>query len=739
MLRASQMTETFWVPGARAQIQWSAHPITNDLKSVLQRLVDTPLRNASVGILADISKIHRLPLVEDLRGKLRGLSLPEHLLVGDALADHVNSLKKPDAALTRLDGVSKQVAVSLLYWGYASEVDRHHPSKILMKDLANAFGCQGSAIREFVLPLEFPHACDRCGKTGSISCAGVSAQAKSISTFKCSHCNHVDNFWGHGGELGRSFNRHVDLIAAKCACHSCQSIASTANEKLKEIAHRLPGLLTQWLQRQTERGLQSPGTLMANERHRWPHDYVSGMRTHIVQIVDQSESAEVMFERLSDGVDDGFTTERGIFPTWVENLVELDLATLAVEGETDTVDWQKVIDAGFSRIMREHKGASGALDAFIADVTSGDLQRASYLILDLFGMYFSRVELPLRIGFRWTSKMDKLLERHRGLIQPTEQKVKSTAQRDEAASRPFSSRTADELSPVLPLKAHASRMYEQFLTQVEADGQAGCEETIKTGCVQLDDRIAGVPVGGLTIIAEPPGGERFQFMLNMANWMATEGGLSVLLFSNQRTCMEMTRRIAALRSGVRHSSLLTGKLMDHDWKALLPRIEELHAPSQSLWLDDEMQMDMGDLTQKAYGQFPPNGRPGVIMIDSLKGIGGMAQSSALDRQLKLDQMARELKYLARELRVAIIATADCVEHPDGASGGFSLPDAPSLMDVADLVLQLDLEPLTRKDGDAGRGCALTLRKGAEGLPSWDGHRLDASGRFSFFLNRSKAQ
>ena len=127
-------------------------------------------------------------------------------------------------------------------------------------------------------------------------------------------------------------------------------------------------------------------------------------------------------------------------------------------------------------------------------------------------------------------------------------------------------------------------------------------------------------------------------------------GKPVLVFSLEMGHSELTQRILSSEAKVDSTKLRTGKLSESDWSKIGLAVGRLEVP---LFLDDNPQVTVMEIRAKARRIKAQHGGLALIMIDYLQLMSGNGTSE--NRQLEVSEISRNLKVLARELEVPIVA------------------------------------------------------------------------------------
>jgi len=201
-----------------------------------------------------------------------------------------------------------------------------------------------------------------------------------------------------------------------------------------------------------------------------------------------------------------------------------------------------------------------------------------------------------------------------------------------------STRTLEELLP--EVMDHLQETYDRGDTITGA----------ATGYTDLDELLSGLQPSALYIVGSRPAMGKTSFGLGMASYVAQHSTKPVIVFSLEMGHQELTQSILAAEAKVDRTKLRTGKLAESDWAKIGKAIGRLEVP---LFLDDNPRVTVMEIRAKARRIKARYGGIGLIVIDYLQLMGGNANSE--NRQLEVSDISRNLKILARELEVPIVA------------------------------------------------------------------------------------
>jgi replicative DNA helicase len=174
-----------------------------------------------------------------------------------------------------------------------------------------------------------------------------------------------------------------------------------------------------------------------------------------------------------------------------------------------------------------------------------------------------------------------------------------------------------------------------------------------TGFTDLDEILAGLQPSNLVVIGARPAMGKTAFALGLASNAAIESRKAVLVFSLEMGQLEVSQRILCAEARVDSSRVRTGKLTDADWGKISHAVGRIaDAP---IYIDDNANITVMDIRAKARRLKSQLGDLGMIIIDYVQLMTG--RSNAENRQVEVSEISRNLKILARELEVPVIALA----------------------------------------------------------------------------------
>ena len=180
------------------------------------------------------------------------------------------------------------------------------------------------------------------------------------------------------------------------------------------------------------------------------------------------------------------------------------------------------------------------------------------------------------------------------------------------------------------------------------DGLSG----VTSGFEKLDLLTSGWQPSDLIIIAARPGMGKTALTLSMARNMAVTKQTPVAFFSLEMSSVQLITRLISSETGLSSEKLRTGKLADHEWKQLNVKVGDLEkAP---LFIDDTPALSIFDLRAKAR-RLASQHDIKLIIVDYLQLMTAGTTSKAGNREQEISTISRNLKSLAKELDIPVIA------------------------------------------------------------------------------------
>ena len=180
------------------------------------------------------------------------------------------------------------------------------------------------------------------------------------------------------------------------------------------------------------------------------------------------------------------------------------------------------------------------------------------------------------------------------------------------------------------------------------DGLSG----VPSGFSDVDKLTSGWQPSDLVIIAARPGMGKTALTLSMARNMAVAKNIPVAFFSLEMSSIQLITRLISSETGLSSEKLRTGNLEKFEWEQLNVKVSSLeNAP---LYIDDTPSLSIFDLRAKARRLSSQYGIK-LIVIDYLQLMTAGGSNKNGNREQEISTISRNLKALAKELNVPVIA------------------------------------------------------------------------------------
>ena len=173
---------------------------------------------------------------------------------------------------------------------------------------------------------------------------------------------------------------------------------------------------------------------------------------------------------------------------------------------------------------------------------------------------------------------------------------------------------------------------------------------IATGYPALDAMTTGLHEEELIILAARPAVGKTAFALNIAQNIGTKQDKTVAIFSLEMGAESLVNRMLAAEGTIESHNLRTGQLNDEEWNQYFIAMGTLS--KASIYVDDTPGIKITEIRARSRKLAQETGNLGLIVIDYLQLISGTGREN---RQQEVSEISRQLKILAKELKVPVIA------------------------------------------------------------------------------------
>ena len=202
----------------------------------------------------------------------------------------------------------------------------------------------------------------------------------------------------------------------------------------------------------------------------------------------------------------------------------------------------------------------------------------------------------------------------------------------------------------------------QAKNKIEAVSNKEGLSGVASGFNKIDKLTAGWQESDLVIIAARPGMGKTALSLSMASNIAINSKIPLAFFSLEMSSIQLITRMISSETGLDANKLRTGKLEKHEWEQLNVRVKNLeNAP---LYIDDTPSLSIFDLRAKARRLVSQKGVK-IIIVDYLQLMTAGANIKTGNREQEISTISRNLKALAKELKIPVIALSQLSRMVEG--------------------------------------------------------------------------
>ncbi len=178
---------------------------------------------------------------------------------------------------------------------------------------------------------------------------------------------------------------------------------------------------------------------------------------------------------------------------------------------------------------------------------------------------------------------------------------------------------------------------------------------IPTGFKRLDQMTNGLQSSDLIVLAARPGMGKTSLAMNLVENAALRNNRVCAVFSLEMPRAQIVQRLLCSYANVSMAKALSGQLAAKDWKKLMVAGEKLK--NSKIYIDDSSRVTPAEILSKCRRLKTTAGGVDMIMIDyiQLMTSGSSTMAGSENRQQEIASITRDLKIMAKELNVPVIA------------------------------------------------------------------------------------
>ena len=196
-------------------------------------------------------------------------------------------------------------------------------------------------------------------------------------------------------------------------------------------------------------------------------------------------------------------------------------------------------------------------------------------------------------------------------------------------------------------------VYETIDRINELQRHKGILTGVSTGFKDLDNLTSGLQKSDLILVAARPSMGKTAFTLNIAQNVAMRSKKNVAFFSLEMSKTQLVARVLAAVAGINSGRIRNGQLSQEDWGKAINALNDLaEAP---LYIDDTSGLTPQLMKKKLRRLIQEHGELGLVVVDYIQLMENGGKKMADNRQQEVSAISRQLKIMAREFNVPLIA------------------------------------------------------------------------------------
>ena len=243
----------------------------------------------------------------------------------------------------------------------------------------------------------------------------------------------------------------------------------------------------------------------------------------------------------------------------------------------------------------------------------------------------------------------------------------------------------------------------------ELSTHGGLARGIPTGFIDLDNLTNGLHGGQMIIVAARPGVGKSTLALDFMRSCSIKHNKASVIFSLEMSKSEIVMRLLSAETEIRLSDMRAGRMGDEAWAKLANRVGQIsEAP---LFIDDSANLTMMEIRSKAR-RLKQKHDLQMIVVDYLQLMSSGKRVES--RQQEVSEFSRQLKLLAKELDVPLVAISQLNRGPESRTDKrpqlADLRESGSLEQDADMVMLLYRPDSQDKDDERAGEADIILAK-----------------------------
>ncbi|MFD0303929.1 replicative DNA helicase, partial [Streptomyces sp. NPDC127123] len=239
---------------------------------------------------------------------------------------------------------------------------------------------------------------------------------------------------------------------------------------------------------------------------------------------------------------------------------------------------------------------------------------------------------------------------------------------------------------------------------------------VPTGFIDLDAMTNGLQAGQLVVIGARPAMGKSTLALDIARSASIKHGLTSAFFSLEMGRPEITQRLYSAEARVALHHIRAGSVTDDDLNRMARRTPDIEGAP--LIVDDSPNLSLTEIRSRARRIKQSKGGLDLLIVDYLQLMQSGAGRRAESRQQEVSEISRNLKLLAKELEIPVIALSQLNRGPEQRTDKrpqiSELRESGSIEQDADMVILLHREDAYEKESPRAGEADLIVAKHRNG-------------------------
>jgi replicative DNA helicase len=245
-----------------------------------------------------------------------------------------------------------------------------------------------------------------------------------------------------------------------------------------------------------------------------------------------------------------------------------------------------------------------------------------------------------------------------------------------------------------------SQLMPEAYDEIEKIASGVTGQGVKTGFKDLDALTNGFHPGNMIVLAARPAVGKSTLGLDIARYASIHKRETSVIFSLEMSRSEITMRMLSAEARVPLNNIRSGRLSEEEWARMARRMGEISdAP---MFIDDSPNLSLMEIRAKSR-RLKQRHDLKLIVIDYLQLM--TSGKRVENRQQEVSEFSRQLKLLAKELNVPVVAISQLNRSPEQRSDKkpmlSDLRESGSIEQDADLVILLHREDLYDSQNRSG--------------------------------------